>query len=129
MQKFSSFGRKKKQTKIRHRMVMLEDLQLSHVAQSFVGAMQYWGMTLTAYLLKTCTVLIKNNKSILPSVLLIRLLTRPVTLYHLANLQSGHQHEMRACAVKCTKQQDVRMNNTPYSMVLQMIHADILQVA
>ena len=29
MQKFSSFGRKKKkQTKIRHRMVMLEDLQL-----------------------------------------------------------------------------------------------------
>ena len=28
MQKFSSFGRKKKQTKIRHRMVMLEGLQL-----------------------------------------------------------------------------------------------------
>ena len=29
MQKFSSFGqKKKKQTKIRHRMVMLEDLQL-----------------------------------------------------------------------------------------------------
>ena len=27
MQKFSSFGRKKKQTKIRHRMVMLEGLQ------------------------------------------------------------------------------------------------------
>ena len=30
MQKFSSFGRKKKQTKIRHRMVMLEDLQVIH---------------------------------------------------------------------------------------------------
>ena len=29
MQKFSSFGRKKKQTKIRHRMVMLKGLQLS----------------------------------------------------------------------------------------------------
>ena len=28
MQKFSSFGRKKKHTKIRHRMVMLEGLQL-----------------------------------------------------------------------------------------------------
>ena len=28
MQKFSSFGRKKKQTKIRHRMVMLRGLQL-----------------------------------------------------------------------------------------------------
>ena len=28
MQKFSSFGRKKKQTKIRHRMVMLQCLQL-----------------------------------------------------------------------------------------------------
>ena len=28
MQKFSSFGRKKKQTKIRHRMVMLRRLQL-----------------------------------------------------------------------------------------------------
>ena len=27
MQKFSSFGRKKKQTKIRHRMVMLRHLQ------------------------------------------------------------------------------------------------------
>ena len=27
MQKFGSFGRKKKQTKIRHRMVMLEGLQ------------------------------------------------------------------------------------------------------
>ena len=28
MQKFSSFGQKKKQTKIRHRMVMLEGLQI-----------------------------------------------------------------------------------------------------
>ena len=28
MQKFSSFGRKKKQTKIRHRMVMLEGLHM-----------------------------------------------------------------------------------------------------
>ena len=28
MQKFSSFGRKKKQTKIQHRMVMLQRLQL-----------------------------------------------------------------------------------------------------
>ena len=33
MQKFSSFERKKKQTKIRHRMVMLEGLQLGFVLQ------------------------------------------------------------------------------------------------
>ena len=38
MQKFSSFGRKKKkQTKIRHRMVMLEGLQLLRVhSDSFI---------------------------------------------------------------------------------------------
>ena len=38
MQKFSSFGRKKKkQTKIRHRMVMLEGLQLYHIYLQMIG--------------------------------------------------------------------------------------------
>ena len=37
MQKFSSFGRKKKKTKIRHRMVMLRRLQLIHTVTTING--------------------------------------------------------------------------------------------
>ena len=36
MQKFSSFERKKKQTKIRHRMVMLQHLQLINKIAQFI---------------------------------------------------------------------------------------------
>ena len=43
MQKFSSFGRKKKkQTKIRHRMVMLEDLQLLYQYIEAVSKLCVW---------------------------------------------------------------------------------------